>query len=236
MRVAVVEFNHYHDEVLPTVVRSLNQLGSKPDVYVPVRAAKKNAFALAPGLRFRQRLIDGPGPIGDLAARIRGTPARRERYDVLIMNSLEPPSVIQSASRILMPTLAIVHNANLLQEDRAHRQFFAGPLRQPMVLGRHVALSLEPEQARNWIAPFYFGDLARVPVAGPEPKRLCVQGNVEYTRRDYFAFVDAIAVLASQRSDFLVRNCGAIRLARWDASARTGRSSGTHRPIRIQRR
>jgi hypothetical protein len=205
MKAAVVEFNFYHDEILPSVVYALNQLGVTPDVYIPARAARKDAFARSPSLRYRTLLIDSP----HLLARLRGTPARYGRYDVLIMNSIEPLGILESASRIDLPTVAIVHNAGLLQADGPYRRFFDSHAREPLFLGRHVARSFGPELAGSWLTPFYLtDDHSFVDTLADGRQRLCVQGNVQFARRDYGSLADAVVTLAAERSDFVVRIVG----------------------------
>jgi hypothetical protein len=212
MKVAVVEFNHFHDEVLPSVVYALNGLGVEPDVYLPARAARQGAFALAPGLRYRLERIGGRSRWRRALTRIRGTPARHRRYDALIMNSSEPPNVIEAAARIDLPTIALVHNADLLHEG-PYAGFFADPSRQPFFLGRHIAATIGNVDGRDWLAPFYFGDPADVGGVDPEPDArgrttLCVQGNVEYVRRDYASLLAAVEELAHERDDFRIRIVG----------------------------
>ena len=207
-RTAVVEFNFYHDEVLPTVVYALNRLGVEPDVYLPSRAAKKNAFVMTPELRYRRQLVDSPSGLRRRLVRLRGTPARYGRYDLLIMNSVEPHTVLERASHIDLPTLAFVHNANLLVDDPEVRRYFASPAREPMLLGRHVAEGLGPGHTGRWMAPLYLGNPTPLAATAGGRLRLCVAGNVEYTRRDYASLLDAVVLLAAQRADFVVRIVG----------------------------
>ncbi len=208
-RVAVVELNPYHDEILPTVVYALNRLGIRPDVYVRGATTRKDPFAFASGLRFRRRSIDGRGTLGRWTARLRGTPARYGRYQLVILNSTEPPAVVEAASRIGRPTIGIVHNGNLIHGDPGHRDFFAAPRRTPMVLAPHIAATLaaDPEPPL-WLAPFYLGDGVLERPSGDGPTRLCVQGNIEPVRRDYEALLDATQEVAAERSDFVVHMVG----------------------------
>ena len=55
MRCALIEFNAYHEETLPTFVRLLNGLGIEPDVYMVRRSISRQPFAMTSDLRFRQR-------------------------------------------------------------------------------------------------------------------------------------------------------------------------------------
>lgn len=200
MKAAIIELNHYHDEILPTLVYCLNRLGVAPDVYVPRRAARNNAFAFTNELRYRLRLTDG-------LARLRGTPARFSRYDLLVMNSIEPASVLRSAVRFREPTLAIVHNAGLLEEDE-YLRYFDAPVRRPLVLGRHIAANLAPDMVDSWVAPVFMGDVPRPRQSGTGAIRLCVQGNVEFKRRDYGSLIAALAEISAERAGLQVRVVG----------------------------
>jgi hypothetical protein len=206
MRAAVVEFNFYHDEVLPTVVYVLNQLGIEPDVYTPARAIRKDAFGLTPSLRYARFLTDGTSPISRTLVSLRGTPARYRRADVLLMSSVEPATALAAAARLDLPTIAILHNADLLRNEEYSR-FFSSGSRLPLFLGRHVANAIGGDDNDAWLAPVYLAD---APPRDQEREltRFCVQGNVEYARRDYAALVDAVSELAAERSDFVIRMVG----------------------------
>ena len=176
LKCAIVEFNFYHDEVLPTLVFLLNGMGIVPDVYLPKRAILKDVFSAAPDLRFALMRIDG-------MARFRGTPSRFQKYDIVIANSIEPADVLRRVAASHAPTLAVLHNADLVAEG-PYQRFLAGPRRTPIVLARHVSEAIDPGGSVQWIAPVYLGGVAEVPHSGG-PTRLCVQGNVEFARRNY---------------------------------------------------
>src|SRR2546429_581326 len=118
MRIALIELNAYHDEVLPTLVYLLNALGIIPDVYMPREAIRNDAFSFAKELQYGLFSTDGVG------GRLRGTPSRRRRYDALIVNSLEPREHLRRLARSSQPTIGVVHNASLLVDDAEHRAFF----------------------------------------------------------------------------------------------------------------
>jgi hypothetical protein len=187
MRCAIVEFNWYHDEVIPTLVGLLNERGISPDVYLPVRAIRKDALALEPGLRYSRRSIDGLWGL----RRLRGTPSRLGRYDVVILNSIEPDDVLVRAATISTPTIAILHNSDNITRD-AYRRYFDGPDRWPLFLGAHVAREAGPRSADAWVAPYRLGPRGARPVG---TTTFCVQGNVEFVRRDYLGLIRAVGRL-----------------------------------------
>jgi hypothetical protein len=199
MKCALIEFNYYHDEVLPTQVYLLNRLGIRPDVYMVSRAVRKDAFVYTDGLDYCRKQIDGWW-------RIRGTPSRRGQYDVVVANSIEPPRALSRFAAIGLPTVAVLHNAELIDKTK-YSDYFRGRGRVPLVLAKHVASSLAPGRALEWIAPVYLGEPPR-PTRSDDRLRFCVSGNIEFARRNYPALLGAVAGLAVERSDFVVTCVG----------------------------
>jgi glycosyltransferase involved in cell wall biosynthesis len=202
MRCALIEFNHYHDEVLPTFVWLLNELGIAPDVYVVDRSARRRPFAGFGGLRFRQRTVKRYGRLWRLGFRLR-------RYEVMIVNSMEPATVLERVAGLDVPLLGVVHNTELLLDDPSYRSFFAAPRRRPLVLGEHIAEVLGGSLGRlAWISHVVFPP---DPAASPDADRptvFVVSGNVEFHRRNYDALLDAVSELVAEDVPFVVRVVG----------------------------
>jgi hypothetical protein len=202
MRCALVEFNYYHDEVLPTFVWLLNRLGVTPDVYMVERSARRRPFAGSEGLRYRARSVEGMDRLG-------GLDWRRRRYDLAIINSMEPPEILGRAARLGVPVLGVVHNTQLLVDDAAYRAFFAVPGHRPLVLGQHIAERIGASAgAPWWISHVVFGVHPASPREPDRPTIFAVSGNVEFLRRDYDALLDAAAALAAEDLPFRIRIVG----------------------------
>ena len=202
MRCALVEFNHFHDEVLPTFVWLLNRLDITPDVYMVERSARRRAFARSEGLRYRLRSVDAMD-------RLRGLDWRLRRYDLAIVNSMEPPEILERAERLGVPVLGVVHNAHLLWDDAAYGAFFAAPDRRPLVLGQHIAERVGASAGTpGWISHVVFGVRPREPRTPGSPTIFAVSGNVEFARRNYDSLLDAAGALAGEDEAFLVRIVG----------------------------
>jgi hypothetical protein len=199
MRCALIEFNYYHDQILPTFVYLLNRLGVRPDVYLPSRALRNDAFVFARGLHYRPLRTDRWG-------RIRGTPSRVAPYDFVIANSIEPPTVLDRMARITLPTLAVLHNAELIETPRYVR-YFDERRRVPLVLAQHIALFLKWNGPAEWIAPVFVGEPTRL-ARSNHRSRFCVPGNIDFERRNYAALLDAVYALSLERSDFVVSCLG----------------------------
>jgi hypothetical protein len=202
VRCALVEFNDYHDEVLPTFVWLLNRLDITPDVYMVERSARRRAFARARGLRYRPRSVD-------TMDRLRGLGWRLRRYDLAIINSMEPPELLERAARLRVPVLGVVHNAHLLWDDAAYRAFFAAADHGPLVLGQHIAERMGGSAGTPWwISHVVFGAPKIEPRESGSPTIFVVSGNVEFARRDYDALLDAAGTLAGEDASFLIRIVG----------------------------
>jgi hypothetical protein len=189
IRCAVIEHNPYHEQVLPTFVHALNALGLVPDVYMPRLAMQADTFAYAKSLRYRLLAADGPSGL-------RGTPRWTTKYDLLIFNSIEPKKILQKAAGEKRPSIAVVHNADLLVVDPAYASYFHNTTRSPLVLAPHIAASFGLDQLPSvanqlrWVAPVYLGDIPKPP--RDEVITLAVQGNVEFVRRNYDSLLDSI--------------------------------------------
>lgn len=201
LRCALLEYNSYHDEVLPTLVWLLNRLDIRPDVYMVKRSARRRPFGAFEGLRYRSRSIERMRWLG-------GLPFRLRRYDLLIVNSLEPMAVLERVDREDTPVLAIVHNPHLTGPEPAYQAFFAKPSRRALVLGRQIAergdLSLGP---LSWLAPVVLASTPARPTPGA-PTTFVVSGNVEYVRRNYASLLEAASALRAEGREFRVRIVG----------------------------
>jgi glycosyltransferase involved in cell wall biosynthesis len=201
MRCAVVEFTSHHEEILPTVIHLLNRLGIEPDVYLTGASARRRPFDRATALRYRRR------PARSIW-RYWGIPFRARRYELLIVNSMEPRSVLERLGGTRTPLLGVMHNTELLLEDDGYRAFFATARRRPVVLGRHIAASLEPSLGPvTWLSHSYFGQPPEARPGGP-PTVFAVSGNVEFSRRSYDLLIEAMATLATEGRRFRVRIVG----------------------------
>lgn len=200
MRCALIEYNHYHEETLPTFVQLLNALGIEPDVYMEPRSRRRQPFALTSDLRFRERRAER-------IDWLLGLPFRLRRYELLIVNSMEPASHLEVLRNSRTPLLGVMHNTELLSTDPAYGAFFSNPKRQPLVLGRHIASHLaQGGRSVHWILHVSFGRSERARAEGPTT--FAVSGNVEFTRRNYDSLLDAVGELVAEGKPIRIRIVG----------------------------
>lgn len=192
MKCALIEFNDYHDELFPSWVYYLNQLGYAVDIFAPPSVVAKNVFPLMQGLRYQYQ------PIQALR--------HADAYRFLIFNSLEPQrhlAAVQEISRLFhpLPALYVLHNADLLRHHEAYQRLneTSGAKKHWIVLGAHMSAYLQDIVPSSWIFPGYFGprSLQEKPVSLPlphegQPVRFCIQGNVHGFRKNFTLLLNTV--------------------------------------------
>jgi hypothetical protein len=184
-------------------------LGVVPDVYMVEESARRGAFAGADGLRLRQRSVESMDQLG-------GLPFRLRRYELLIVNSMEPDTLLERIAHLDAPLIGVVHNTALLIDDARYRAFFAAPNHPALVLGEHISTHFV--DALGWLPWIYhvvFGRRWAAAGAAPDAAAraegrttFAVSGNVEFHRRNYASLLDAASQLAAEDAPFMVRIIG----------------------------
>ena len=192
MRCAVLEFTRSHTITLPLLVRILNDLGEKPDVYLRDDVIAGRPFAASTKLRFRLRRAQG------LRAVFPGLTRRLRSYDLLVANTLEHRAAFATLSRLSVPTLALVHNLDLVAQDKDYMDYFGHPRRHPLVLSHHIHAAATRRLNPGFIAPVL--EVDPYPFDAPRAgyTLFCVQGQLEYSRRNYPALLDAVEGLVRE--------------------------------------
>jgi hypothetical protein len=114
-----------------------------------------------------------------------------------VINSLEPKEILQKVAEIPIPIIAVIHNGNLINTDLDYARFFAVSSRKPLVLAKHISNFLSKDVVTQWISPVFFGQVKPRKVHGQANVLFCVQGNLDFDRRNYDSLLDAIEQLAS---------------------------------------
>jgi len=152
-------------------------------------------------MRFRIRSVEWMD-------RLWGLPFRLRRYQLMIVNSMEPAAILDRVAGLDLPLLGVVHNPSLFLEDAAYRAFFAAPQRRLVVLGEHIARNLAPSPGPvPWISHVVFGP-ARRDLDPLRPTTFVVSGNVEFQRRNYDALLEAASALSAEEQPFRIRIVG----------------------------
>ncbi len=192
MRCALVEFNCWHGETLPTFVYLLNQLVGDVDVYLRRELLQRGPFQSCPGLRYRLHVLESPATRAWLKLR------NLAEYDLVVATSVEPKPVLRSLRGIRVRLVGVVHNAILLEEDHDYRAFFREKGRTAVTLAKHVAEGCAEVLNRRWVAPVMVTE--RAEAYRPDWRRFCVQGRVDFKRRNYWSLLDAVSELVLENT------------------------------------
>ncbi|MEM4395456.1 MAG: glycosyltransferase family 2 protein [Thermoplasmata archaeon] len=188
---ALIEYNHYHEEILPTMIYILNSFGiNNIDVYAPRAIIKNNPFVYSSGLRFNLRESDG------LFFKLLIEPYHFRNYDLLIFNSIEPKEILQRISHISVPTIAVIHSGSLLKDDIDYINFFMNPIRKPIVLSPHISKFLSPTINVQWI---WCVDIFEYPkIKKIDKTYFCVIEDLEFRRCNYESLIEAVEKLVAE--------------------------------------
>ena len=208
MRAALVEFASCHGETLASMAAALVANGVAVDLIAHPDLIAQRPLEPA-GLR--------PVRVGSttsLRARFDRLVTRMRRYDLVLVNTVEPSVVLRGIARFHPPVLAVVHSGVVVAEDPEYQAFFAAAHRAAIVLSPHVAASLPPDCPHEVVRPALATHPRGARRAPPEPPLFCVPGTVELARRDYLALLDACQELERQEvEEFEVVLCGRDRTA-----------------------
>ncbi|MFL6550363.1 MAG: hypothetical protein ACJ8OJ_16840 [Povalibacter sp.] len=200
----------------------MQRLGYDVHVFNVWRNRIKNSFVHAPGLR----------PTIHTAATSKQVLTRvaRERFDLVIFNTLEGKSVLECAQQVLgsTPILGFIHNGSFIGSMPEYQPFVANPHCKLMVLAPYVANHFAHIARAGSMYPVFFFD-REVPrmARTPGKRRFCVQGYFDPKRRHYELLLEAMKKLRAEgREDFEVYVMGRSLDKRFRDFARQIREAG----------
>jgi hypothetical protein len=198
-RCALIECYNRHDEVYLTTVYLLEKLGFEVHLFNTWRNRLKNSFVHAPSLSCK--VVSKLSPTQVLEA------ATRERFDLVVFNTLEGSAVLQCARELLAhtPILGFVHNGSFVLEKPEYEALLKNPHCKLMTLAPYVAQHFAEKTQAGSMYPLYFFDREIPAEARSERRRFVVQGYFDPTRRHYGQLLEALKALKSEgRNDFEV--------------------------------
>ena len=225
---AIVESYSRHDEVYLTTVHLLKQLGYEVHVFNVWRNRIKNSFIHAPGLN--------PWVHSSLTASKVLEAARKERFDLVVFNTLEGRDVLSCARDTLRhaPVLGFIHNASLVCNLKEYEPYLNHPRCRLMVLAPYIGEYFAHLAPSNTVTPVFFFD-ERVPSIPRTSgrRRFCVQGYFDPGRRHYELLLQALKDLRGEgRVDFEVYVMGRSFDRRFRDFARRVREAGLAAHVR----
>ena len=215
-RCCLIEQNPCHEFILPSVVYALNQLGIHVDVYLHPQAITRDPFFYIKDLRYN--LYSTESPEFAFLRVVLGYSA----YDVVFFNSIENfvqktsiPSTTSDIEHYLKFTsvVGIVHH---LDEIQAGQEYHPLTLKQEHVqlFTIHPCLNNKSQilPDKNWINPIYYCDDSQQLKNNRKSSQeviFVVQGNVEFSRRDYIGLLDTVQEISRQLDNsFKIRIVG----------------------------
>ena len=205
MKCAIIEYNGFHDLTFPTLVYILHQLGvSYIDIFTTQKNIDRKIWDVTHTPVSHVTCCDGR------AFRIKEILQRYRKYDFIIMNTVDGHKeyLLPRMSSISRPTLGIFHTTtSQYRQDPDYTAYFAKKNRQMIVLGKHVAESLSDVIRAHWILHCYQGE-QHFQQNNPHTV-FCVQGLIEYFRRNYRSLIEAVVQLRDEgMTNFVVRLIG----------------------------
>lgn len=197
-RIAIVEPNNYHGEVLPTMAYLLGKAGFEITVFITHLMQFMNPFVHLPKQHIQIKEISE-----NLAANL-------EAFDLVVWNSIEPARHLELIKSVNQPCLAVVHRGNQILSSE-YLQFFEVTHRKALTLSRHFSLFLKKHGLENtYIFPGYFHDNGIQNRRTDPVPVFCVPGKVEFKRRNYGSVFSAAEKLNRQQpgKDFIVKLLG----------------------------
>lgn len=206
MKCAIIEYYPYHDLTFPTLIVVLQQLGiDEIDIFTSQSNIDRNIWHATETSASKIQCSDGK------YFRFCEYLRKYRKYDFLILNTIDPPkAVLQQFAKSHIPTLGIMHNASQYRKDQNFKQYFNfHPRSRMLVLDEYVAEYLADVTHAHWFSPCYQGRIQRLTTSHPNRTIFCVQGLIEYCRRNYQSLIEAAAQLRDQgMTNFTIRLIG----------------------------
>ena len=212
MRIAVVELNPRHDELFPTWLHLANRKDYCIDFFVSPMHEARDIFSVSESPKPKCFLTSSPD-LGDSIfmkilkriytniLRLRSLLLLRIRYDLVIANSVERENNYWHFFHYLnKPMLAVLHNSNLLVANKAFNHLRGKRSISVLVLSKHIQAYLAQHEIASY--PVYAISGLRKAFRGGranEELTFCVQGNIDFHRRNYDSLLKAASQLKKEK-------------------------------------
>jgi hypothetical protein len=138
---------------------------------------------------------------------------RFREYRIVIWNSIEPVQLVKWIPDVSVPTLVVVHNPHFLKRAPAYRRRFAKQCWTPILLAPWAVNRNSWLRQPVAVFPAYFcgGRPASVDKVGQQQCTFCVQGSLEFHRRNYAALLHSATELQRRGRHFKIMVNGSLR-------------------------
>lgn len=187
---AIFQFEGVHEEVVPSLVHSLNSNGFSPDVFLSARCKSRgDLFETLNGLDCK---IEYPEIESRKAWQDLKTIAANGGYEFIVMSTFQRESVANWAMDTGLPIYGVVHNAQMFLGCDACMTALGSGQAKLICLAPHVAaflnqrLDLKHVDDVAVVQSVYWGDLGPKQDAGQSDARLiAIPGGVNFKTRGY---------------------------------------------------
>jgi hypothetical protein len=204
LKCAIVEYEDYHDQVIPTFVYALNKLDVEVDIFTTRRNRDKGVFFYDDhNLSYTWKSIEFYKKLFiERTLRYRG-------YDIVLFNTINEGVNEVSARRSCHicskenKKIGVLHDGRFIQEQLHIQKFHDKSTTTVVVLSQHIARYVRSLGWNcTWILPVYFGSVQK---KKNEKITFCVQGVVAPQRKDYTPLIEGIKYLKKNgHKDFQV--------------------------------
>ena len=211
MRCALIEYTSHHDQLFPSIARLCNALNIELDIYTNRKNLEKDVFHFCEGLSYRLFEVNNKGSV------LKELIHQYRKYDFIILNSLEPNNVLMRFQVIGYrgKMLFITHNAETLLKNPRYKTLLRNHKASALVLNAFIAETLQKEGVNAQVLdPTYLGHFKPKWIDAEFPTIFGVQGNFEYSRRDYLCLLPAVkSLVESGSSHFKIHFIGNSKTA-----------------------
>ncbi len=211
-RVAVLEFNHRHDEVIPAMVFHLNNMGYDVDVFLKDEVTYNNRiFDCFPSLCCNIHLMeDADGSYDKLIYWFKAF--KLIEYEFIVINSLEPEFIVDLALKLPGRHFSVLHNPSTMMRFGKWQEYYDSVFHKPLFLHSMVTSKLPQFHNAACLPPFLPVEKYKKIGVDDDTIRFVIQGNIE-PRRNYpllLKVIDKLYLLRAELPPFefhIIGNC-----------------------------
>jgi glycosyltransferase involved in cell wall biosynthesis/tetratricopeptide (TPR) repeat protein len=199
-KIAIFEFNHYHDQVMPSTVSQFNKYGYDVDVYMKDEATYDNKiWECFPNLKCNIHIIEEKER--DYSKFIYWIKAfKLIEYEFSIINSLEPEGIFDFIKHLPGRHFSILHNPSLMMQNPKWQEYYNSSLHKHLFIHPMVVSKLPELQHSPWIPPFLKIESVEKLSVDESITRFVVNGSV-LDRRNYVQLLETVPLLYKMQKE-----------------------------------
>lgn len=197
---ALIEHSNHHDELFPSLVQKLNADGYFVDIFTTKPNIQRNSLFATKELRYRWVSINPHNDLFKFLSKNKNIYSLffpfyfslNKKYDHVLFSSLEPLEHIRKLTWIIDKTKGswVAHNCGQFLKNDALKYMIKKYT--PIVLAPHIQGYLKKNEIDSTLVePSFIGEIPKEPFEYD----FGVQGNFEFSRRNYLGLIKALEQL-----------------------------------------